>query len=227
MYKYELHMHTKEGSACAVDTIEEMIKQYIKIGFSGAAVTNHFIGGNTSVSRDLSWEELISKYSRAYYDGKKVAEKLDFDLLFGIEQGYGDGKEFLAYGFEPEFLTERPFLRNADIKVWAKEIHSVGGYIAYAHPFRNRAYIKNPDEIPDISIVDGIEGYNMFNDPSENEKAVRIFSNSKIAITAGSDLHCSDFDNAYGIATNCRIPDSSALAKVLLSRDFTLYLGER
>ena len=227
MYRYELHMHTKEGSACAVDTIEEMIKQYIKIGFSGAAVTNHFIGGNTSVSRDLSWEELISKYSRAYYDGKKVAEKLDFDLLFGIEQGYGDGKEFLAYGFEPEFLSERPFLRNADIKVWAKEIHSVGGYIAYAHPFRNRAYIKNPDEIPDISIVDGIEGYNMFNDPSENEKAVRIFSDSKLAITAGSDLHCSDFDNAYGITTNCRIPNSSALANILLSRDFTLYLGER
>ena len=118
-------------------------------------------------------------------------------------------------------------MRNADIKVWANEIHSVGGYIGYAHPFRNRGYIKNPDEIPDISIVDGIEGYNMFNDPSENEKAVRIFANSKIAITAGSDLHCSDFDNAYGIGTNCRIPDSSALAKVLLSRDFSLYLGER
>ena len=117
MYRYELHMHTKEGSACAVDTIEEMIRQYVKIGFSGAAVTNHFIGGNTSVSRDLPWEELISQYSRAYYDGKKVAEKLDFDLLFGIEQGYGDGKEFLAYGFEPEFLKERPFLRNADIQV--------------------------------------------------------------------------------------------------------------
>ena len=29
-YRYELHMHTKEGSACAVDTIEDMIKQYSK-----------------------------------------------------------------------------------------------------------------------------------------------------------------------------------------------------
>ena len=80
MYRYELHMHTKEGSACAVDTIEEMIKQYVKIGFSGAAVTNHFIGGNTSVSRDLPWEELISQYSRAYFDGKEIAERLDSDL---------------------------------------------------------------------------------------------------------------------------------------------------
>ena len=46
MYRYELHMHTKEGSACAVSLVEDMIKQYVKIGFSGAVVTNHFIRGN-------------------------------------------------------------------------------------------------------------------------------------------------------------------------------------
>ena len=39
MYRYELHMHTKEGSACAVSLVEDMIKQYVKIGFSGAVVT--------------------------------------------------------------------------------------------------------------------------------------------------------------------------------------------
>lgn len=33
MYRYELHMHTKEGSACAVSLVEDMIKQYVKIGF--------------------------------------------------------------------------------------------------------------------------------------------------------------------------------------------------
>ena len=163
MYRYELHMHTKEGSACAVSLVEDMIKQYVKIGFSGAVVTNHFIRGNTCVSRSLPWEQLIMQYSKAYTNGRKIAEELDFDLFFGIEEGYGNGKEFLAYGFEPEFLLSRPFLRNADLNIWAQEIHSVGGFIAYAHPFRNRDYITNPDEVPDISIVDGIEGYNRGN----------------------------------------------------------------
>ena len=134
-YRYELHMHTKEGSACAVSSVEDMIKQYVKIGFSGAAVTNHFIGGNTCVSRSLPWEELIEQYAKAYTNGRKIAEELDFDLFFGIEESYGNGKEFLAYGFEPEFLLSRPFLRNADLRTWAEEIHSVGGFIAYAHPF--------------------------------------------------------------------------------------------
>lgn len=142
MYRYELHMHTKEGSACAVSLVEDMIKQYVKIGFSGAVITNHFIRGNTCISRSLPWEELIMQYSKAYTNGRKIAEELDFDLFFGIEEGYGNGKEFLAYGFEPEFLLSRPFLRNADLNIWAQEIHSVGGFIAYAHPFRDRDYIK-------------------------------------------------------------------------------------
>lgn len=33
MYRYELHMHTKEGSACAVSLVEDMIKQYVKSVF--------------------------------------------------------------------------------------------------------------------------------------------------------------------------------------------------
>lgn len=225
MFRYELHMHTKEGSACAVDSIEDMIKQYIRIGFSGAAVTNHFIRGNTCVSRSLPWEQLIEQYSKAYTDGKKIAEKLDFDLFFGIEEGYGNGKEFLAYGFEPEFLSSRPFLRNADLRTWADEIHSVGGFIAYAHPFRDREYITNPNEVPDISIVDGIEGYNRGNKDIENEKAISVFTDTDTIITAGSDLHSTDFDSAYGIETNHRIRSSTELVNALLNRDYTIYLG--
>ena len=188
MYRYELHMHTKEGSACAVSLVEDMIKQYVKIGFSGAVVTNHFIRGN-------------------------------------IEEGYGNGKEFLAYGFEPEFLLSRPFLRNADLNIWAQEIHSVGGFIAYAHPFRDRDYITNPDEVPDISIVDGIEGYNRGNRDIENEKAIRVFGNEDTIITAGSDLHSTDFDSAYGIETQHRIRSNEELVKTLLERNFRVYLG--
>ncbi len=75
MYRYELHMHTKEGSACAVSSVEDMIKQYVKIGFSGAVVTNHFIRGNTCVSRSLPWEQLIMQYSKAYTNGRKKSPK--------------------------------------------------------------------------------------------------------------------------------------------------------
>lgn len=159
------------------------------------------------------------------HERQKIAEELDFDLFFGIEEGYGNGKEFLAYGFEPEFLLSRPFLRNADLNIWAQEIHSVGGFIAYAHPFRDRDYITNPDEVPDISIVDGIEGYNRGNRDIENEKAIRVFGNADTIITAGSDLHSTDFDSAYGIETQHRIRSNEELVKTLLERNFRVYLG--
>ncbi len=220
-------MHTSESSACARASIDSMIKRLSELGFSGAAVTNHFIGGNTSISTRLRWDNLINQYSRAYFEGQNTAQRLGFDLLFGIEQGYGDGKEFLAYGFEPEFLTERPFLRKAGIKVWAEEIHSVGGFIAYAHPFRVRPYIKDADAMPDLSIVDGVECYNLGNRPEENEKAEKIFAPTGTVLIAGSDLHYDDFEETFSVLLPQRARTSAELAAALRANNFELCLGNK
>ncbi|MBD9097772.1 MAG: hypothetical protein EGP89_02765 [Ruminococcaceae bacterium] len=226
MFRYELHMHSREGSACGQSSIEDMISSYHRLGFAGAAVTNHFLGGNTAIDRTLPWEALIEAYSLAYTRGKEFAKTLDFDLLFGIEQGYGKGKEFLAYGFEPSFLTERPFLRDAELSVWAREIHAVGGYLGFAHPFRVRPYITDPDEMPDMTLADGFEGYNMFNSPEENERAVKLLSAPGKVCTAGSDLHTCSFNRAFGVVFPERVTSSEALAKRLKSGNFSLFLGK-
>lgn len=218
-------MHTRTGSGCARNTIEEMITAYKKAGYAGVVVTDHFISGNTAVDRSLPWDELVTAYAGAYLTGREFAEKEDFDLLFGIEEGYGDGKEFLAYGIEPQFVIDRPFLKYAPVDVWAKEIHSVGGFIAYAHPFRDREYIKNPTAIPDLSIVDGVEAYNFCNKPEDNKKAVDYFK-GKTLLIAGSDMHSTDFSDSFGIELKERVSTSSELAKVLLTGDFDIYLGK-
>ena len=41
-YKYETHVHTKEGSACASGTGQEMVRAHIEAGYSGMIVTDHF-----------------------------------------------------------------------------------------------------------------------------------------------------------------------------------------
>lgn len=227
MYKYELHMHTKEGSACAVDTVHDMIRKYKSLGYSGMVVTNHFYCGNTSVSRKLPWKDFVMEYARAYFEGQKTAEELDFDLIFGIEQGYGDGREILVYGIEPEFIAERSFLIEGNLELWSKEIRQAGGFVAYAHPFRNREYIKNPDEVPDLKYVDGIEVHNYCNQPEDNEKAERIFGNSGAILIAGSDMHGTDFKNANGVVFKNRVKNSAQLAKALFENDFELSIGEK
>ena len=225
MYRYELHMHTRQGSACACADIEDMIRAYAAAGYAGAVVTDHFVGGNTCVDRALPWSDLVRAYSWAYHRGKTLVAALDFDLLFGIEEGYGGGKEFLVYGVEPEFLLQRPWLRSAGPEVWSREVHGAGGVLIYAHPFRDRPYVTDPRAMPDMTLADGVEIFNSGNRPEDNAEAARVFGCSDWILIAGSDTHRADCRNACGVVFPYRVPTGAALAQALKKREFTLFLG--
>lgn len=223
MYDYEMHMHTKEASQCASSFVEEMIHAYQAIGFSGAVITNHFIDGNTAIDRSLPWEDFVDAYSAPYYKGKVEAERVGFDLFFGLEQSYGPG-EFLVYGIEPEWLRAHPELNTKDMDIWLRAVNQIGGFMAYAHPFRIRP--MPPEEkliLPDMSKVHGIEAYNRGSYPDENEKGVRLLLGDRAGI-AGSDRHNANFTKAYGISVKQRVHTNAELAAVLHSKSFSLRL---
>lgn len=225
MYLYELHMHTLEGSKCAHSSVHDMVRRYKEIGFAGAVVTNHFTGGNTSVDKDLPWDQLVEEFCACYYEGLKTAKELDFDLLFGVEQGYARGKEALVYGIEPEFLLEHPELRAADLPTWSKVVRGAGGFIAFAHPFRTKPYIPWPMPMPDmLDLVDGFEGYNRSNTPLENQEAMTRLSPTGLMAIAGSDWHDTNFDDANGVVLEHRVHTTRELAKVLKAGEFELKL---
>ena len=215
MYRYELHMHSKEGSACSGASIEEMLASYARLGYTGVAVTNHFFCGNTSADRSLPWAQFVDAYSRAYYEGQDAAQKLGLQLIFGVEEVYEAGKEILCYGFEPDFLKDRPFLKAAPLEVWSREVHSVGGFVAMAHPFRVRNYIPDPDKLPDLSLLDGVEVFNSGNKPEDNDKAKAYFADSHLVKIAGADAH----GPLHGIGGSVMLPEvatnSAELAQIL------------
>lgn len=222
MYRYELHMHTRQGSACGQWDVEDMIRAYAAQGYTGAVVTDHFIGGNTCVDRSLPWEELVEHYAEGYRRGKILAETMDFDLLFGVEEGYGGGKEFLVYGIEPEFLLARPYLRGAEVATWSREVHEAGGILIYAHPFRNRPYVTDPRAMPDMAFADGIEIFNSWNLPEDNEEARRVFGDWGCIKIAGSDNHRGDMGKFSAVVFPHRVQTGTDLVAALKSRDFTL-----
>ncbi|MBO5090053.1 MAG: PHP domain-containing protein [Clostridia bacterium] len=226
MFKYDLHVHSIGASACGHDTVCEMMKRYKEIGFTGFALTNHFLHGYTGVDRSLSWQDYVKEYSKYYYDALETAEKLDFDLIFGLEEKYDAGKEILVYGITPETLLANPQLEAMDINIWSNTVRQNGGFIAYAHPFRNRNYIPDPYAMPDISLVDGLEAYNYCNDPCDNELAVKTFKNSGKIIIAGGDLHSVNFNDTFGIITQNRIKNTTDLAQTLKNNQFEIYLGK-
>ena len=52
-YRYDLHVHTYEGSACARSLAADIADFYKAKGYDGIVITDHFWTGNTRVDRDL------------------------------------------------------------------------------------------------------------------------------------------------------------------------------
>ena len=187
-YMYETHMHSSESSACAVNTAVEMAKAHKEGGYAGMILTNHNWGGNTAISRELSWCDYLDAFFEPYYRAAEWADSNDFQVFPGYEAGY-NGTEFLIYGVEIDWMHDHPELRDATVEEQFDIIHSGGGVVIHAHPFREAVYISQIRLFPEY--IDGVEGINAAHpkDSDYNEKALKYARELGKVITGGSDAH--------------------------------------
>ena len=225
MYIYELHQHTGACSGCGVITPEELPYDLQREGYAGAVITDHFIHGYTAIRRNLPWADFVAAYEDAWLRAKAVGDKIGVDILFGIEEGVGDGKEVLLYGITPQFLYDHPELRDTpvDLEHLSKIVHEAGALIYQAHPFRVREYIARPWEQLPPELFDGIEGYNAGNPAIDNMRAVAYAEEMGLPMTAGSDAHQAYSCPRYGIAVDHRITSPEDLVQVLRDQDYEIY----
>lgn len=185
MYRYETHLHTSLVSACSRFEPEEIIDKYVRLGYTGVFVTDHFLNGNTTVPRDMPWETGITRFCSGYRLLKKAAEGF-LDVFFGFEYSY-HGTDFLVYGLEEEWLKAHPEIMNMSTNEFCLFARNAGGLVVQAHPYREASYIDHVRLFP--RVVDGIEVVNA----NENERTNRlagILANAyDLAATAGSDIH--------------------------------------
>lgn len=224
MFLYEMHLHTYPTSGGGAP-IEEHIPVLVEKGYSGCVITNHFFGGDTRVHRSLPWRDFVLPYIEDYQRAKKFAERLDFDVLFGIEEQVGGGREILVYGITPEFLLAHPELRRADVPTWARLVHEAGGVIFQAHPYRHRSYISTPGPHPDLALLDGIEVYNAGNTPEDNQDAALLRERKNLAAVAGSDGHSTASAGRAGILSPRRLSTEADLAVLLKRGEQKIYVG--
>lgn len=219
-YRYETHCHSSQCSACSRSTSQELVRAYHRAGFAGMVLTDHFIHGNTAVDRSLPWAEQMRCFYQAYLDAKEVGDALDFDVIFGIEEGYGDGKEVLIYGIDLTFLLNNPDMPTLTLDELTDRVHSYGGIVVQAHPYRDRPYV-NMAVGPRADIVDGIEVCNTGNAPGEDRKALRLAKTKDYIITCGGDIHQAEEPRLgmTGIVLPYRIHDEKALVAALKSGD--------
>lgn len=226
MYIYEMHQHTAECSACAAADPKKTVRALKKAGFAGMVMTDHFYHGNTGIRHRLHWEDFVHAFEKAYLTAKAEGDRLDFDVLFGLEEGVGGGKEVLLYGITPAFLYDHPELRTADLEQLSALVHEAGGLVVQAHPFRVRDYIRRPWEELPSQFLDGIETHNAYNSDLENLRAEALAEREGLLAVAGSDAHFEVVPKRYGIACEHRIRTEQELADTLQSGEYSLYIPE-
>ena len=90
-YRYEIHCHTKQGSACGRKTGAEVAERYKELGYTGVIITDHFFNGNCAVSPDLPWRERVERFFDGYEDTVANDDFLKFlDELLGDVTVYAE-----------------------------------------------------------------------------------------------------------------------------------------
>ena len=222
MYRYETHCHANLCSKCAHSTPAEMVRAYKDAGFAGLVLTDHFIHGYTCVDGALPWKERMQCYYDAYLQAKAEGDKLDFDVIFGIEHAHGGGQEVLVYGIGLEFLLAHPEIETASLEEFAALVHAAGGILIQAHPYRYGGW-----EVPvRLDLVDGIEVYNAGNQAQNNRMALEKAQERPCILTAGADSHAAweDRVGTTGIALPYRISNCQSLVEALKRGDHKLVI---
>ena len=186
MFKYETHLHTKSGSACATASGREQALAYYRAGYTGIIITDHFFRGNTCIPKNLSWEERIQHFCNGYEQAKNTGDEIGLQVFFGWEETY-DGQDFLIYGLDKQWLLNHPEMEHWTIREQFEAVDNAGGLVVHAHPFRDRPYIPKIRLYP--KLVHAVEVYNACNYEEENRQAYIYAKKYNLPMTAGGDSH--------------------------------------
>jgi len=220
---FETHMHTAEVSRCAIMPAREQMREYKKRGFRGVCVTDHFFNGNTTVPRDLPWEERVSLFCRGYELAKEEGEHLGLKVFFGWEYSYR-GTDFLTYGLDKQWLLAHPEVMDMRMGACFDFMRAEGAYIIHAHPFREASYIDMIRLLP--RQVDGVEILNAERTDFENARAADYAAQYGLTVSAGSDNHGYGQKRLAGLETEEDFADIHALIRAVDERRVKLFCRE-
>lgn len=225
MYKYETHLHTKEGSACASAPAAEMARAHKAAGYDGIFVTDHFFNANTAVPRELPWEERIDRFFLGYERAKEVGDEIGLKVWFGLEYTVYNA-DFLIYNMDKEFMkANEKLLMHTDERECFRTIREMGGFIVHAHPFRYDPYIHHISLYPHD--VDAVEVIDASHDPRNlyNERAKLYADSYGLVKTGGSDSH--HLDKLFGGGIDVPEPINCPEDYLRLLREGKVYPRER
>lgn len=216
-----MHAHTSGISKCCRISAEEVLNEALNIGIDGLVLTNHYQKSYIENGNSLNFAE---NYIKEYRYSKKLAEKANVKLFFGIEvtMELYRNVHMLIYGVPECFLKNNPEIYNLTQEELYKTVKEYNGAVIQAHPFRNGTTVLNTD------YLDGIEinCHPLY----KNSYSTTLYETAKkhnLALTCGGDFHADTYRPKCGIYLPESITNSEKLGEYLLSSNsFNLCIQE-
>lgn len=213
-YKYDLHVHTSPVSKCGDFSPCDVVDKYVKLGFDGIVITNHFC--IDSLRNYTEKEDFVEYYLRDYRQAKEYGEENNLKVFPGLEIRFPENdNDYLVYGIDEDDVFRAFDYIYTDYKTFYREFKKDNILIIQAHPFRNHCVLQ------DISVLDGIEAYNLH--PGHNSAqgfvAKLAYDNPRLLITGGTDFHHEGHEGMCAMCTTEKLTDSSSLVNSIKSRD--------
>jgi histidinol phosphatase-like PHP family hydrolase len=193
--KIDLHVHTRDYSACGRSTAEEQIEAAIEAGLDAIVFAEH---------DTLFPLARIRKFNHTY---------APFRIFSGIEMSVIGGEHLLVLGVHDNVLEQRRW-QYPDLYALVRE---QGGFLALNHPFRFNPVIEiDHEQFP----PDAIEGFSNNITTILQHRIVRLAKMLDLPILSNSDAHHSaDLGRHYNVLS--RIPkDEQELLAILKAGDF-------
>lgn len=186
-FRYDLHVHTAEGSACAVSPATDIVDFFYREGYAGIVITDHFFTGSTTVPENLPWEERVYGLKQGYENAKKRGDEVGLDVFYSWEYTIPHcGTDFITLGLDTDWLLANPDVCEIDVREYMDRVHAAGGYIIHAHPFLEAYWIPYIRLLP--RYVDAVEIINADCD-FINAQAAAYAKAYGLTGTGGSDIH--------------------------------------
>ncbi len=213
-YKSDLHCHTIDVSKCADLDLEEMVENYIKLGYTTIVITDHFSPATFEDKEHLSWSEKCDFYVSGYKRAKKIADGR-INILLGMEyRNIHTYNDYLVFGVTEDFLkkynTEEGNILDMHLKEFAGIVHEENMLIYQAHPFRNLMTVLKPGNTDGIEVLNAHKGHD-----SRNEIALHWAKKYNLLMCGGSDCHHKGNEGRGGIETSFPITNNDELLSAL------------
>ncbi|MCL2518287.1 MAG: histidinol phosphatase [Oscillospiraceae bacterium] len=196
----------------------DLVKFYKNLGFAGLIVTDHFFTGNSSVPREMPWEERVDIFCSGYDEAYEAGQEYGMDVFFAWEFTYQNA-DFLTYGLDKQWLYDHSDMEKWEAKEYFDITHADGAFIVHAHPFRQAAYITGFHLFPELT--DAVEVINSSMPDIVNERAEWYANEYNLLKIVGSDTHYKERKYLSAMIYNTRLDNMQDFIERTINGEFT------